>query len=152
MSRELRPSPAAVNEFHNRCCRALRIFHSEQLVRPELDHFGPFGMGKNIELLLLNCIEDHVSDLERRHASLQGGLECGPTGFDFRGHLDRFVAQFHQPVALGDLTPQRSAVSVNIEALRPMLRSLIVDRFKLATHTEERLIKRITRAVRVTAS
>jgi uncharacterized protein (TIGR03435 family) len=59
---------------------------------------------------------------------------------------DRFdlIAKAPPGVALGDLTPQRSSVSVNIEALRPMLRSLIVDRFKLATHTEERPINTYT--------
>jgi uncharacterized protein (TIGR03435 family) len=59
---------------------------------------------------------------------------------------DRFdlIAKAPAEVALGDLTPQRSSVSVNIEALRPMLRSLIVDRFKLATHTEERPINTYT--------
>jgi hypothetical protein len=51
--------PAEVNEFRNRCPSALRIFHSEQFVSSELDHFGPFEMGKNIELLVLNRIEDH---------------------------------------------------------------------------------------------
>jgi uncharacterized protein (TIGR03435 family) len=58
-------------------------------------------------------------------------------------HFD-LIAKAPPGVALGDLTPQRSSVSVNIEALRPMLRSLIVDRFKLATHTEERPIETYT--------
>jgi uncharacterized protein (TIGR03435 family) len=58
-------------------------------------------------------------------------------------HFD-LIAKAPPGVALGDLTPQRSSVSVNIEALRPMLRSLIVDRFKLATHTEERPINTYT--------
>ena len=99
--------PAAVNEFRNRCCRALRIFHSQQFVRSELNHFGLFGMGKNIELLLLNCIEDHVSDLERRHACLDGGLKRGQTGLPFRGQRDRFVTQLRGPVTLsaGDICP-----------------------------------------------
>jgi hypothetical protein len=103
------PSPAEVNEFRNRCCRALWIFHSEQFVRSESDHFGPFGMGKNIELLLLNCIEDDVSDLERRHACLDGGLECGQSGLHFRGHRDRFVTQLRGPVTLGvgDICPHK---------------------------------------------
>jgi uncharacterized protein (TIGR03435 family) len=58
-------------------------------------------------------------------------------------HFD-LIAKAPPGVALGDLTPQRSSVSVNIEALRPMLRSLIVDRFKLATHTEQRPINTYT--------
>jgi uncharacterized protein (TIGR03435 family) len=60
-------------------------------------------------------------------------------------HFD-LIAKAPPGVALGDLTPQRSSVSVNIEALRPMLRSLIVDRFKLTTHTEERPINTYTLA------
>lgn len=53
---------------------------------------------------------------------------------------DRFdlIAKAPAGVAIGDLTPTRSSVPVNIDALRPMLRSLIVDRFKLAVHTEDR--------------
>src|SRR5947209_13491827 len=73
--------PPVVHKFHNRRYSALRIFHSEQAVRSEPDHLGPFGIGKNIELLLLNCIEDQVSDLERRHAGLHGGLECAKPAY-----------------------------------------------------------------------
>jgi uncharacterized protein (TIGR03435 family) len=58
-------------------------------------------------------------------------------------HFD-LIAKAPPGVALGDLTPQRASVPVNIEALRPMLRTLIVDRFKLATHTEERPINTYT--------
>jgi uncharacterized protein (TIGR03435 family) len=58
-------------------------------------------------------------------------------------HFD-LIAKAPPGVALGDLTPQRSSVSANIEALRPMLRSLIVDRFKLTTHTEQRPINTYT--------
>jgi uncharacterized protein (TIGR03435 family) len=55
---------------------------------------------------------------------------------------DRFdvIAKAPAGVAIGDLTPTRSAVPVNIDALRPMLRALIVDRFKLTFHTEDRPI------------
>lgn len=53
---------------------------------------------------------------------------------------DRFdvIAKAPSGVALGDLSPQRTGVPVNIDALRPMIRALVVDRFKLATHMEER--------------
>ena len=47
-------------------------------------------------------------------------------------------------VAIGDLTPTRSAVPVNIEALRPMIQALLVDRFKLKVHTEDRRIAAYT--------
>ena len=32
----------------------------------------------------------------------------------------------------------RTSIPVNIDALRPMIRSLVVERFKIAIHTEER--------------
>jgi uncharacterized protein (TIGR03435 family) len=53
---------------------------------------------------------------------------------------DRFdvIAKAPSGVAVGDLAPSRSAVPVNIDALRPMIQALVVDRFKLATHREER--------------
>jgi len=53
---------------------------------------------------------------------------------------DRFdvIAKAPSGVAVGDLTPTRTSIPVNIDALRPMIRSLVVDRFKLVTHTEER--------------
>ncbi|HTX33449.1 MAG TPA: TIGR03435 family protein [Bryobacteraceae bacterium] len=59
---------------------------------------------------------------------------------------DRFdlIAKAPPGVALGDLTPQRSSVSVNIDALRPMLRALMVEQFKLAVHTEERPVNTYT--------
>jgi len=41
-------------------------------------------------------------------------------------------------VALGDLTPSRSGISVNIDALRPMIRSMITERFQMASHMEDR--------------
>jgi uncharacterized protein (TIGR03435 family) len=48
------------------------------------------------------------------------------------------LAKAPEGVAIGDLTPSRNTVSVNIDALRPMLRALIVERFRLAVHTEQR--------------
>jgi uncharacterized protein (TIGR03435 family) len=53
---------------------------------------------------------------------------------------DRFdvIAKAPAGVAIGDLTPQRSSVPLNIDALRPMIRALVVDRFKLVVHTEDR--------------
>ncbi len=59
---------------------------------------------------------------------------------------DRFdlIAKAPAGVALGDLTPQRAGVSVNIEALRPMLKALIIERFKLASHMEDRPINAYT--------
>ncbi len=53
---------------------------------------------------------------------------------------DRFdiVAKAPAGVAFGDLTPQRAGVPVNIDALRPMIRSLVVERFKLEAHMESR--------------
>ena len=48
------------------------------------------------------------------------------------------LAKAPEGVAIGDLTPNRNTVPVNIDALRPMLKGLIVERFQLAAHTEER--------------
>ncbi len=48
------------------------------------------------------------------------------------------VAKAPEGVAIGDLTPNRNSVPVNIDALRVMLRSLIVERFQLAVHTEDK--------------
>jgi uncharacterized protein (TIGR03435 family) len=53
---------------------------------------------------------------------------------------DRFdvIAKAPEGVALGDLTPTASrSIPVNIDALRPMLQALLVQRFKLAVHTED---------------
>jgi uncharacterized protein (TIGR03435 family) len=53
---------------------------------------------------------------------------------------DKFdiLAKAPAGVALGDLTPSRSGISVNIDALRPMIRSMITERFQMASHMEER--------------
>jgi uncharacterized protein (TIGR03435 family) len=53
---------------------------------------------------------------------------------------DRFdvIAKAPDGVAIGDLTPQRSSVPLNLDALRPMIRALVVERFKLVVHTEDR--------------
>jgi uncharacterized protein (TIGR03435 family) len=54
---------------------------------------------------------------------------------------DRFdiIAKAPAGVQIGDLSKVSSnAISINIEALRPMIRSLLVDRFKLVVHTEQR--------------
>jgi uncharacterized protein (TIGR03435 family) len=53
---------------------------------------------------------------------------------------DRYeiLAKAPAEVAIGDLTPQRNGVSVNIDALRPMIKALVVERFKLVAHMEDR--------------
>jgi uncharacterized protein (TIGR03435 family) len=53
---------------------------------------------------------------------------------------DRYdiLAKAPEGVAIGDLTPSRTTIPVNIDALRPMIRALIIDRFKLKAHNEER--------------
>ena len=48
------------------------------------------------------------------------------------------LAKAPDGVAIGDLTPNRNTVPVNIDALRLMLRSLIVERFQLTVHTEQK--------------
>jgi uncharacterized protein (TIGR03435 family) len=48
------------------------------------------------------------------------------------------LAKAPEGVAIGDLTPSRNAVPVNIDALRPMLRSLITERFQMTSHTENK--------------
>lgn len=59
---------------------------------------------------------------------------------------DRYdiLAKAPSGVAIGDLTPTRGIVPVNIDALRPMLRALITERFKLVTHMESRPITAYT--------
>jgi uncharacterized protein (TIGR03435 family) len=59
---------------------------------------------------------------------------------------DRYdiVAKAPEGVAVGDLTPNRNAIPVNIDALRPMIRSLITERFKVEAHTENRPVNAYT--------
>ena len=56
------------------------------------------------------------------------------------------VAKAPEGVAIGDLTPNRNTVPVNIDALRPMMQALIRERFQLAVHTEERPMNAYTLA------
>lgn len=54
---------------------------------------------------------------------------------------DRFdlVAKAPAGVALGDLMAQNNrSMPINLKALAPMIRALLVERFKLVVHTEER--------------
>ena len=67
-----------------------------------MDHFDPCGIGKNIELLFPDCVEDNVSDLMRRHARFEGSPECGEAGLPFWSHGDGFVTKFRRPVVPGD--------------------------------------------------
>ncbi|HTS61589.1 MAG TPA: TIGR03435 family protein [Candidatus Acidoferrales bacterium] len=59
---------------------------------------------------------------------------------------DRYdiLAKAPAGVAIGDLTPQRTSVPVNIDALRPMIRSLITERFQMVAHMEERPVDAYT--------
>jgi uncharacterized protein (TIGR03435 family) len=59
---------------------------------------------------------------------------------------DRYdiLAKAPAGVAIGDLTPTRGIVPVNIDALRPMIRSLITERFKVVAHMENRPITAYT--------
>jgi uncharacterized protein (TIGR03435 family) len=60
---------------------------------------------------------------------------------------DRFdlIAKAPDGVALGDMTPTNNrSIPVNIDALRPMLRSLLVERFKMQVHMEDRPTPRYT--------
>jgi uncharacterized protein (TIGR03435 family) len=50
------------------------------------------------------------------------------------------VAKAPAGVAIGDLTPNRNTVPVNIDALRPMLRTLLTERFQMKAHMEPRAI------------
>jgi len=54
------------------------------------------------------------------------------------------IAKAPAGVAIGDLTPQRTSMPFNLDALRPMIRSLLVDRFKLAVHMEDRPVPTYT--------
>jgi len=54
------------------------------------------------------------------------------------------LAKAPEGVAMGDLTPSRTGIPVNIDALRPMIRSLITERFKLVAHLEDRPVTAYT--------
>ena len=53
---------------------------------------------------------------------------------------DRYdlLAKAPAGVAIGELTPTRGGMPVNIDALRPMIRALLTERFRLVAHIEER--------------
>lgn len=53
---------------------------------------------------------------------------------------DRYdiLAKAPAEVAMGDLTPNRNTVPVNIDALRPMIKALVMERFKMKVHMEDR--------------
>jgi uncharacterized protein (TIGR03435 family) len=53
---------------------------------------------------------------------------------------DRYdiLAKAPAEVAIGDLTPSRNGVPVNIDALRPMIRALVTERFKIEAREEQR--------------
>ena len=59
---------------------------------------------------------------------------------------DRYdiLAKAPEGVAIGDLTPSRTTIPVNIDALRPMLKTLATDRFKIKAHIEERPLNAYT--------
>ncbi|HJZ98267.1 MAG TPA: TIGR03435 family protein [Candidatus Solibacter sp.] len=59
---------------------------------------------------------------------------------------DRYdiLAKAPSEVAIGDLTPNRNTVPVNIDALRPMLANLIKERFKMEYHMETRPVTAYT--------
>jgi uncharacterized protein (TIGR03435 family) len=48
------------------------------------------------------------------------------------------LAKAPAEVAIGDLTPTRNIVPVNIDALRPMIQNLLIERFQIKAHMEER--------------
>jgi len=59
---------------------------------------------------------------------------------------DRYdiLAKAPSEVAIGDLTPNRNTVPVNIDALRPMLANLIKERFKMEYHVETKPVTAYT--------
>jgi uncharacterized protein (TIGR03435 family) len=59
---------------------------------------------------------------------------------------DRYdiLAKAPEGVAIGDLTPSRTNIPVNIDALRPMLKTLAIERFKIKAHMEERPLNAYT--------
>ena len=47
------------------------------------------------------------------------------------------ISRRHRRVSpLGNLNPDRNGIPVNIDALRPMIRALLTERFKLTAHME----------------
>jgi uncharacterized protein (TIGR03435 family) len=59
---------------------------------------------------------------------------------------DRYdlLAKTPDGVAMGNLTPDRSGIPVNIDALKPMIRSLVTERFKMVAHLEDRPVTAYT--------
>jgi uncharacterized protein (TIGR03435 family) len=59
---------------------------------------------------------------------------------------DRYdiLAKAPAAVPLGDFNPQRNGLSINLEALRPMFKAVVIDRFQLAAHMEERPVNTYT--------
>jgi uncharacterized protein (TIGR03435 family) len=59
---------------------------------------------------------------------------------------DRYdiLAKAPEGVAIGDLTPSRTTIPVNIDALRPMLQALATERFKIKAHMEDRPLNAYT--------
>jgi uncharacterized protein (TIGR03435 family) len=59
-------------------------------------------------------------------------------------NTDRYdvIAKAPAGMALGDLTPiradRRGSIPINLDALRPMLRNLLIEKFKITTHMEDR--------------
>lgn len=53
---------------------------------------------------------------------------------------DRYeiLAKAPDGVAIGEIAPNRNSVPVNLDAIRPMLRALLKERFQLEVHTEDR--------------
>jgi uncharacterized protein (TIGR03435 family) len=59
---------------------------------------------------------------------------------------DRYdiLAKAPAGVAMGELVPTRNGVPVNIDALRPMIRALVTERFQMVSHMETRPLNAYT--------
>ena len=70
-------------------------------------------------------------------------LLAGPHWMDDE-HFD-IIAKAPSEVAIGDLdNPSARSSPLNIDALRPMLRALLISRFKIEFHMEDRLLNAMT--------
>ncbi len=101
-------------------------------LRPEIKNGRMYLPGLNMKTLIIVAWDLSGDEM----------IAGAPKWFDD----DRFdnIAKAPAGVAMGELTPQRNSMPINIDALRPMLRALIVERFKMVSHMENRPVSAYT--------
>jgi uncharacterized protein (TIGR03435 family) len=95
-------------------------------MRPEIKNGRVYLPGMTLKNLVMAAWDIDGDDM----------MANGPKWMESE-HFD-VIAKAPAGVAVGELTPSRSGIPVNIDALRPMLRALLLDRFQMKVHTEDR--------------